>query len=64
MYNLTPDDNYRVNYYLRREHAARQASAQQARRGFFSWLGDVGLGWIVTKLLDLGWMTIRAFFGF
>jgi hypothetical protein len=61
----TPDEIRRVVKYLDRESDARAESAQQSRNGFFGWLREKGFSYIVEKIFDYAWASIRRlFFGF
>lgn len=61
--SLTEDEVYRVRYQLAREEFERRKAAEQNKPSFLRWLGGVGLGFIVTKILEWLWATIRKAFG-
>lgn len=57
------DDNVR-QYYREMERLARM-SESRAKKSFLARLRDVGLSWVVSKLMNLGWHAIRvAIFGY
>lgn len=60
---LTEDEVSRVRYQLAREEYERRKAAEQNKPSFMRWLGGVGLGFIVTKILQWLWTTIKASFG-
>lgn len=63
MSDLSYEDRQRVERYLSQADDDEKESALSSRQSFFSWLWEVGLGYIVQKLLDLVWAAIRAIFG-
>jgi hypothetical protein len=60
---LSEDEVYRVRQQLAVEEYERRKAAEQNKPSFLRWLGGVGLGFIVTKILQWLWMTIKAAFG-
>lgn len=64
MSEITDEDRRRVAMYYGAESRARQESATSSKQSFFSWLREVGLAYIVQKLLDIIWETIKRWLGF
>lgn len=60
---LTEEEVARVRYQLAVEEYERRKAAELNKPSFLRWLGNVGLGFIVTKILQLLWSTIRKAFG-
>jgi hypothetical protein len=60
---LSEDEVYRVRHHLAVEEYERKKAAEQNKPSFLRWLGGVGLGFIVTKILQWLWTTIKASFG-
>jgi hypothetical protein len=60
---LTEDEVTRVRYQLAREEYERRRAAEQNKPSFLRWLGGVGLGFVVTKILQWLWTAIKAAFG-
>jgi hypothetical protein len=60
---LTEDEVSRVRYQLALEEYERRRAAEQNKPSFLRWLGGVGLGFVVTKILQWLWTTIKAAFG-
>jgi len=60
---LSEDEVSRVRYQLALEEFERRKAAEQNKPSFLRWLGGVGLGFVVTKILQWLWTTIRAAFG-
>jgi hypothetical protein len=60
---LTEDEIYRVRHQLAVEEYERRKAAEQNKPSFLGWLGRVGLGFIVTKILEWLWTSIRKAFG-
>jgi hypothetical protein len=52
-----------ARYYHEQERLSRR-SERRAKESFFTRLRQVGLGWLVGRLLNLGWHAIRAALGF
>jgi hypothetical protein len=61
--HLTPDEIHRLRRYLASEAVHSAQSSRRARRSFFSFLSMQGLGYILGKIVDLAWHTIRRLFG-
>jgi hypothetical protein len=57
------DEVYRVRHQLAVEEYERRKAAEQNKPSFLRWLGGVGLGFVVTKILEWLWTTIRRSFG-
>ena len=55
---LTEDEVYRVREQLAREEYNRRVAAEQNKPSFLRWLGNVGLGYILTT----SWQVFRAQF--
>jgi len=64
MAQLTDEEKRRILRYLDQADADESRSNVSSRRSFFRWLGDLGLGAIVTKIVSWAWGAIRTFFGF
>jgi hypothetical protein len=60
---LTEEEVSRVRYQIALEEYERRKAAEQNKPSFLRWLGGVGLGFIVTKILQMLWAAIRAAFG-
>lgn len=60
---LSEEEVSRVRYQLAREEYERRVAAEQNKPSFLRWLGGVGLGFIVTKILQWLWTAIKASFG-
>jgi hypothetical protein len=60
---LTEEEVSRVRYQLALEEYERRKAAEQNKPSFLRWLGGIGLGFIVTKILQMLWAAIRAAFG-
>jgi len=60
---LTENEVYRVREQLAREEYNRRVAAEQNKPSFLRWLGNVGLGFVVTKILEWLWSAIRKAFG-
>jgi hypothetical protein len=60
---LSYDDIQRIKEYLSQASEDEKASALSSRQSFFSWLGQVGLGYNVQKITDLTWAAIKSIFG-
>jgi hypothetical protein len=60
---LSEDEVSRVRYQLAVEEYERRKAAEQNKPSFLRWLGGVGLGFIVTKILQMLWHAIRVAFG-
>ena len=60
---LSEDEVYRVRHQLAVEEYERRKAAEQNKPSFLGWLGRVGLGFIVTKILEWLWTSIRKAFG-
>lgn len=63
MSDLSYEDRRRIQRYLSEADEDERESALRSRQSFFSWLWDVGLGYIVQKLIDLVWSAIKSIFG-
>lgn len=61
---LTDYEKRQVLDMLDRSRAEERRSATSSQGGFFSWLKAVGLGYIISKLIDLVWSAIKRIFGF
>ena len=57
------DEIRRVRDYLERQMGAASSSASRSKGGFFSWLRNVGLTYLVDKFFDWSWKAIKAIFG-
>lgn len=61
---LSEAEKSRVFNYLDSESGARRTSAISSRTGFFAWLKDVGLAYVVVKIAQWAWTAIKGLFGF
>ena len=57
-------DNDEVARYYREQERLSRRSEHRAKRSFFSRLRNIGLNWLVGRLVHLGWHAIRAALGF
>ena len=59
MSEITDDDRRQIERHLSQARQDEKESALESRESFFTWLRRVGLAYIVQKLFDLIWATIR-----
>jgi hypothetical protein len=59
---LTDDEEDEIRQILLRAQNREKETAYKSKRGFFSWLRSTSLGWLVAKLLDWAWITIKKIF--
>jgi hypothetical protein len=61
---LSTEEQRQIEAILNKAAARERQTATASKNGFLNWLKHTSLGYLVGKLLDLAWSSIRAFFGF
>lgn len=61
MSEFTHDEARRLLAYMDQQERLARESEERAKRGLFSFLRDLGLGAIVTKLASWVWSAIRKY---
>jgi hypothetical protein len=64
MSDLTSEEAAQIKAILNRAERRSQETATKSKNGFFSWLKNTSLGWLVSKLMNLAWEAIKRYIGF
>jgi hypothetical protein len=59
---LTQDEMELIRGVLSRAEQRSKQTAQSSKNGFFGWLRNTSLGWIVGKIIDWTWAAIKSIF--
>lgn len=62
MSDLTDAEVRQIRRELARARGAQRRAARSTKRGFLSWLGEVGLGGLISTFAAWAWETIKCTF--